>query len=221
MTSRREFLQTTALAGALPFVARTVFANLASRDRLLVFDERFPAARQFGARAGASGWSARPIQGDVTPLWANELVHRWTDGPLPVAGLTAPPALFCLEELARDHRMRVVFHVEHLVRLGGHVAHTVRIPEPGLGISKLDMAGEHWPELMVDHLAGVPVEGQKARGPSRASMPAAGREGEMVLASWVIAPVPSAARSISRTSGESARSPEVINYAFAPRRQPG
>jgi hypothetical protein len=37
----------------------------------------------------------------------------WTKQPVAIAGLTAHGPLFCLERLAWDHGMRVVFRAEH------------------------------------------------------------------------------------------------------------
>ena len=48
------------------------------------------------------------FNGDVTPLWSNTLRPLWRTGETRVVGLTRAPALFCLEQLARGMRNRVI-----------------------------------------------------------------------------------------------------------------
>ena len=48
------------------------------------------------------------FNGDVTPLWSNTLRPLWRTGETRVVGLTRAPALFCLEQLARGMRHRVI-----------------------------------------------------------------------------------------------------------------
>jgi hypothetical protein len=48
------------------------------------------------------------FNGDVTPVWSNTLRPLWRTGEARVAGVTRAPALFCLEQLARGMRHRVI-----------------------------------------------------------------------------------------------------------------
>ncbi len=200
MTNRREFLQATALAAAVPIVARSGIAADAGSEGLVVFDRRFPPARRFADRAGLEGLELRGIDGDITRLWFEELSLRWKDESIPVTGLTARPALFCLERLAWDHGMRVVSHIQHIGQPNGEVVHSVRIPVGTIGSRELAAAGDLWPEFMADALTRAPVKDRKPRGPSEASMPAAFDNDESVLHSWVIAPVLPAMRATARAS---------------------
>jgi hypothetical protein len=109
--------------------------------------------------------------------------------------LTSRPALFCLEQLAWDHRMRVVCHVEHRMERNGTVTHRVGTMSDGLGMEEIAAAGERWPEFMADALAAVKVTNLGAFGPSSASMRSRLDDDESILHSWVIAPVLSAARA--------------------------
>ena len=200
MTNRREFLRATALAAAAPIMARSGIAADAGSQGLVVFDRRFPPARRFADRAGLEGLESRAVDGDITRLWFEELSLRWKEEPVPVAGLTARPALFCLERLAWDHGMRVVCHIQHIGQPNGEVRHSVRIPVDGIGTRELAAAGDLWPEFMADALTRTPINDQKPRGPSEASMPAAFDNDESVLHSWVIAPVLPAMRAAALAS---------------------
>ena len=48
------------------------------------------------------------FNGDVTPVWSNTLRPLWRTGEARVLGVTRAPALFCLEQLARGMRHRVI-----------------------------------------------------------------------------------------------------------------
>ncbi len=76
----------------------------------VLFDERFAEAVRFGNEARRRGLPARGVRGDLTDFWLAELHPLWRRQARPIAGLTAYAALFCLERLAWDHRMRVVYH---------------------------------------------------------------------------------------------------------------
>ena len=104
---RREFC----LAGAVMATSFPAAWSLpASRVIFdaVVFDSRFPIACNFGAAACRSGQKTLAIQGDVTALWRDELRPRWAAGAAPIAGMTTQRSLFCLEQLATDHWLRVL-----------------------------------------------------------------------------------------------------------------
>jgi hypothetical protein len=48
------------------------------------------------------------FNGDVTPIWSGMLRPLWRSGEARVVGVTQAPALFCLEQLARGMRHRVI-----------------------------------------------------------------------------------------------------------------
>jgi hypothetical protein len=89
-----------------------------------VFDERFSECRGFAAELYSAGVFTSAIRGDVAKLWYDDLRVHLRENRSPVAGLTDRPALFCLEELARDVGMRVIFRADHIIDQNGNVQHT-------------------------------------------------------------------------------------------------
>ena len=55
---------------------------------------------------------------------------------MPIIGLTDRPALFCLEELARDVGMRVIFRADHVMDQGGHAQHTAVGPASLIAVTR-------------------------------------------------------------------------------------
>jgi hypothetical protein len=90
-----------------------------------VLDARFAHAEQFGAALAPHGIPTRTIRGDVTDLWYSELQLRWRERAVPIAGLTSYSALFCLEQLARDQWMRVIYRGIHRRLSDGRVEHVL------------------------------------------------------------------------------------------------
>jgi hypothetical protein len=74
----------------------------------VVFDDRFAAARAFGASAQRNGLRTAVISGDVTALWLNDLKAHWQSGGAAIAGMTTARTLLCLEQLAHDTWRRVL-----------------------------------------------------------------------------------------------------------------
>jgi hypothetical protein len=184
-------LQTAAALSAAPLAGRAAFAGGRAPAALdaVIFDSRYAAARDFGARAGLRGAALRAIEGDITDLWQKELVGRWKAAPaaVAVAGLTERHALFLLERLGWDHGLRVVFEAEHVPDARGYAVHrVVRTADPGLAL-ELEAAGQSWPEVLAEALvAGAEAPARDFR-PSSAAL--AAHLGEaMKLYSWIIAP---------------------------------
>jgi hypothetical protein len=48
------------------------------------------------------------MHGDPTAAWLELLDPLWRNGPATVAGMTSPSALFCIEQMAHSHGMRVI-----------------------------------------------------------------------------------------------------------------
>ena len=92
-----------------------------------IYDRRFSAGRAFGAAAErvVSTAGTVGIAGDITELWSRDLRPRWLAGDGAIAGMTTARTLFCLELLAKDHRMRVATRCEHAIEDGGEVTHLV------------------------------------------------------------------------------------------------
>jgi hypothetical protein len=198
VTNRREFLQAAAVLSAVPLVGRVALAGsgvagagAAAGDAValdaVVFDSRHAESRDFGARAGRLGVPLRAIAGDITDLWQQELRLRLKAGSLVIGGLTERPALFLLERLAWDHRLRVVFEVEHEPDGRGGAAHrVVRTADPNLA-RVLESAGRAWPATLAEALIDatrLPAPDVRPTDPGLAA-----RLGEpMTLYSWIIAP---------------------------------
>ena len=73
--------------------------------RVVIFDTRFAAAREFGAFAGA-GATRHGISGDITPVWHALLDTDWLRSGGPIVGMTTAASLFCLEQLVADRFWR-------------------------------------------------------------------------------------------------------------------
>ncbi len=190
MTNRREFLQTTAtLTAAASFSPRASFATNASLALMAaIVDTRFAATAGFSAATSAQGVPTHEIGGDITAVWLNHLRERWAQQPAALAGLTARPALFCLEQLARDQGLRVVYHAEHKQLASGDMQHTVLTPLAGIDAALLTATGDHWPHFIAEQLNKIKQVPLTA-GPSQACMPAFHNDDEITLHSWVLAPL--------------------------------
>ncbi len=198
MASRREFLQLGVAAFALPITVHTGLlpeASNAPGDAAFVplykviFDERYQASRAFAAKAESLGASINGIKGDITDLWFHDLDLRWRQGPAAIAGLTGHGALFCLERLAWDRRMRVVFRGEHEYLAGG-VRHALAGPESVLReASSLESSGQDWGELIARLVMQCPAVRSEAAEAAIVSRRAGQEDDPERLYSWVIAPV--------------------------------
>jgi hypothetical protein len=203
MASRREFLQVGFAALTLPISARAAFSPAVSAPTgeaaptplyKVVFDERFPASVRFAERAKKLGASAHRIKGDITSLWFHDLYYRWNESPVAIAGLTAHGPIFCLERIAWDHRMRVVFRADHKRLPGGSMEHTVSAPESVLRrAADLGADGPNWGSRVADLVTHFP-QGRSTSGKATFVTPMAGPTGDdpEPLISWIIAPVGSA-----------------------------
>jgi hypothetical protein len=192
MTSRREFLQIGIAASAWPLAVRADLARgaLAAPVPLykVVYDTRFADSAAFGRSALAAGHSVHAIDGDMTRLWYDDLYHRWREAPVAIAGLTAHGALFCLERLAWDHGMRVVFRAEHAPSRDALV-HELSGPADMLSAARASVCRADWAAGMADVVAACPagraaIESTRAHGPAVAAF---GHDADS-LWSWVIAP---------------------------------
>ena len=101
-----------------------------------VFDERFAECRGFAAELHRAGIFTSAIRGDVAKLWYGDLRVHLSENRLPVAGLTDRAALFCLEELARDVGMRVIFRADHMIDQNGHTQHTAVGPASLVAVAR-------------------------------------------------------------------------------------
>jgi hypothetical protein len=135
--NRRKFCMSSAAAAisgaAAGYTAHAWAASLPAASmpgvRLYkyIYDRRFSAGRAFGAAAKRvfSTEGTVGIAGDITALWSRDLRLRWLHGDGAIAGMTTARTLFCLEQLAKDYRMRVAARCEHAIRDGGETTHLV------------------------------------------------------------------------------------------------
>lgn len=193
MTSRREFLQVGLAAAALPLAVQSdeVAAEAARSVPLykILYDTRFPASVAFARRASAGGLVVQAMGGDMTRFWYDDLYHRWQTGPAAIAGLTGYGALFCLERLAWEQRMRVVFRGEHWLGPAGCVAHRFEGPAQLLPAAARAATDASWAAALADVIAECP-RGRTVRQAADALTVNAGTlPASETLFSWVIAPV--------------------------------
>jgi hypothetical protein len=193
MTNRREFLKIGLAAAALPAAARAVRLESAAPHSLrpykVVYDTRFAAGVAFARRAAAVGLAVEAMGGDVTRFWYDDLYHRWQRGPAAIAGMTAHGALFCLERLAWDQRMRVVFRGEHVAAPGARVAHRFEGPAALLPAAVAAAERPEWATAVADVVAACPRERGASQMASVVTAAASTWLSPETLFSWVIAPV--------------------------------
>jgi hypothetical protein len=115
MPNRREFLQGGVALSLLPLLPRKGFSTAALRAfDMVIFDQRFPQARDFAQQAWEAGLDCAAIEGDITHLYFHDLALRWNRGPTTIAGLSTKASLFCLEILACDRGMRLDYMADVL-----------------------------------------------------------------------------------------------------------
>lgn len=172
VTNRREFLEAAAisalpaLAGAKQGVGRRQASSVTVAPHMVLIDERFAEARTVGARMAAAGAAVHAVaEGDVTQVWLQHVGPAWRQQPFTVAGITARPALFCLEQFALGFGLRVVFHGEHVVHQQGRTEHRLlRGPDPmRLAAHDLTLSGRFWPALIAQTLATYPWQAARRR----------------------------------------------------------
>ena len=201
MSSRRHFLQVGITASALPFALTNLQALPESSAEAVapinelprrtfykvIVDERIPESLRFGQHMREMGSAVHAIRGDVTDLWFHDLFAQWTKEPVAIAGLTEHGPLFCLERLAWDHGMRVVYRAEH--RLDGDcVLHEVSGPEAVIGrAADLGPAGVDWTTQAARLVSGC-QDGRSPTAVTRAVTRVAPAGDREPLLSWVIAP---------------------------------
>ena len=137
MSTRREFLEGSIAAAALPLVGVAgtggpLITGLVERLRSrfewgliadvqplykVILDERFPASVAFANQPRRRGLPLHGICGDITRSGFTTWTRAGNRGPAAIAGLTDPNALFCLDLLARDKGMRVASREEKPGRL--------------------------------------------------------------------------------------------------------
>jgi len=198
MLNRRVFLEAGLAASALPLLAHAgpiaaVNAPVPQPPLSLyrmIADERFQAGRGFAAIAARSGAVVLGTSGDITDLWYDDLAPRWREEPAAIAGLTAADALFCLERLAWDAGLRVVYLGEHQELPDGSLRHRLSGPAPmHAATGTLASAAHDWHERVADLVRNCPARGTIPVTTRSVLCDARLRTSTEPLYSWVIAPV--------------------------------
>ena len=189
MLNRREFVQGGLCATALATSGIALATNASTLPIYkVVIDERFAASRAFGAQAARLGAGLLPMQGDVTSIWYSDLYHQWKKAqPGAIAGLTTESALFCLDVLARDVGMRVVYRGDHCTSNGAHFEHQAVGPEAV--VREIQALGKSaaWANTTASALLACPKDGLRPTalrvGPSLSTE----ADSAASLVSWIIA----------------------------------
>lgn len=211
MTNRREFLEAAALT-ALPAIAGVPLAAPAAPAKkpaiaqasatasaaalvpdfqFVLFDARYSQARSAAARIADAGSPVHALaDGDITQVWMDHIGPAWQRAPVAIAGVTARPALFCLEQFALSSGLRVVFHAEHVIYADGRAEHSLLrgADRVGLSVSDLSGAGEQWVPRVADALARYRPQANGPRfGRSDSALEPALPSRAQLLTSWIIA----------------------------------
>ncbi len=130
MVDRRSVLKFGAagMAGALVGVPGPLLGAPQSDStgllRSAVFSNRFSEAVAFADELNRRNVATFSVGGDIASLWYRDLEGGLNQSSGPIAGLTDRATLFCLEELARSARMKVLYRVDHLIDRHGSVEHS-------------------------------------------------------------------------------------------------
>jgi hypothetical protein len=125
-------------------------SSLSVRLYKFIYDCRYPAGRAFGVAAEHARSTAGivAIGGDITAFWSRDLRPQWAAGGGAIAGMTTARTLFCLEQLAKDHWMRVVIRAEHTISPGHVIAHRLTASERISTRMRSVLVAEDWPTKM-------------------------------------------------------------------------
>jgi hypothetical protein len=142
MVNRRSVLKIGAATVAGALVKMPVSGRDLSLKRThlgfhrVVFEESFGECQAFATELETAGVCTSAIRGDIAELWYEDLRVNLSKKRAPLAGLTDRPALFCLEELARDVGMRVIFRADHVIDQNGHTQHSAVGPASLVAVAR-------------------------------------------------------------------------------------
>jgi hypothetical protein len=72
---------------------------------LFLYDDSIDGARSAASLVRDAGVRVDAFQGDVGVPWFDAVEPLWRKGPQPIAGVTDGGAFFCLQQLARHHKL--------------------------------------------------------------------------------------------------------------------
>lgn len=192
MIDRRSVLKVGAagVAGALVGMHGTLLganrAHSPSPLRGAVFSARFQEGMAFAEEMQRGHVATFSAGYDIAKLWYGDLEGGLSQQGGPIAGLTDRVTLFCLEELARSARMRVLYRVDHVIDGHGNVEHSTvgpawiveaareLGPKPGFGREMAVLASQF------DFSESPDTTALKRTGPFSP-------QNKVALVSWVIA----------------------------------
>ena len=194
MTSRRQFIQSgvalSALSSASVATLQTAFAaedgtNALQLERF-IFDTRFAEAYDTAQIMDTRGVPLSSTAGDLMDLWYSELDARWKQGPMALAGVTTEDALFVLETLANDHRMRVVFRGKHSIAQDGHISH--QMSGPASVVAQFDAAERVFGNELANAFTACPLGTPDSATADLTTTIHGTSLRDVPLFSWIIAP---------------------------------
>jgi len=205
--SRRDFVAGCLTAGCLTgggiaaaaaphaLVASPYPAVGHSTLRMVLFDTRFPAAVVFSQAMVRRGVAPAPFHADVTAVWFQQLDPLWRRESIRVAGMTTASTLFCLEQLAWEHGLRVAFRGTHEPDGLGGVTHLLEAAASRRQDLMTGFSEERpWAAQVADHMASIsePIPAFPSRAEARAKFQSrtanSARDCDTGLISWLIAP---------------------------------
>jgi hypothetical protein len=119
-------------------------------------------------------------------LWYDELYHRWRRGPAAIAGMTPARVAFCLQGLAQEAGLRLVFRAEHVPASDGRLSHRLTGPAAVLERAGL-LNGSDWAAGAAQLVRHCPAQ-FTAQSVALTSAAASGFAFREALVSWVLAP---------------------------------
>ena len=153
----------------------------------VVYDGRFGAGVEFADSAARRGVDTERISGDITDFWFHDLSRRWRESPVAIAGLTAHGPLFCLERLAWDHGLRVVFLGEHRFD-AGRALHSITGTSLALrSVSTSALASPDWARHLGRILTGCDPNQQSDVAMTERAVGVSAFSAHEPLFSWLIA----------------------------------
>jgi hypothetical protein len=155
----------------------------------VLFDNASAEGASFGAEAAARGAATRAVGIDLGSLWMHEIEPQWKDRPAAIAGMTSGPHLFCLELLARDYGLRLVYRVRHEIGASDQCGHIITGPSVlSSWTDQLAATGRDWPRRAAALAMDCPGSLRPSRDRDLVDLTTRSGLTEHSLYSWVIAP---------------------------------
>lgn len=109
MVTRRQILQAAGSVGLIAAMPHSTAQAASVPLHRVVFDSRHELSVRFATEARRRGIETSDTRGDIVAVYLRDLMTRWRESPIAVAGLTPHFQLFGLRLLAEVPRLRLVF----------------------------------------------------------------------------------------------------------------